>query len=275
MSKLTKMSLVGSTTTTHSVNHTLNVFVDGMVDTLNSTFGQTILYEPILDVLNCLVLLKIEGIQKGLTWVSDHAHVDFPLMDANMFSAGASEKVSGSQNELLAQGPAQGAADDIAAAVLRVTNALYRAIRQEAIISTCVLIIWFIILFIGIARALVLMSKGCSEGTYRQPQPQDPSTQGHDKHELDDFFRRGRVPTYEQATASPDSEDHSGNRYNGQSYTLTPNPLPTFEVHSATSPTKPNDAFSTSKSEKLGNVWESERGCCHPPPNASSRLKPR
>jgi len=107
--------------------------------------------------------------------------VDFPLMDANMFTLGASEKVTGSQNELLAQGPAQGAADDIAAAVLRVTNALYRAIRQEAIISTCVLIIWFIILFIGIARALVLMSKGGSEGTYRQPQPQDPSNQGHEK----------------------------------------------------------------------------------------------
>jgi hypothetical protein len=241
-------------TTTHAVNHTLNVFVDGMVDTLNVTFGKTILYEPILDVLNCLVLLKIEGIQKGLTWVSDHAQVDFPLMDANMFSAGASEKVAGSQNELLAQGPAQGAADDIAAAVLRVTDALYRAIRQEAIISTCVLIIWFIILFIGIARALVLMSKGGSEGTYRQPQPQDPLNQGHEKHELDDFLRRGRVPTYEQATSPPDSEDHSGNRYYGQSYTLTPKPLPTFEVHSATSPNMPNDAFSTSKSEKLGSV---------------------
>jgi hypothetical protein len=242
-------------TTTHAVNHTLNVFVDGMVDTLNVTFGKTILYEPILDVLNCLVLLKIEGIQKGLTWVSDHAHVDFPLMDANMFTAGANAKISGSQNELLAQGPADGAADDIAATVLRVTNALYRAIRQEAIISTCVLIIWFIIVIIGITRALVLMSKGGSEGTYRQPQPQDSPSQGHEKHELDDFFRNlGRVPTYEQATASPVSGDSSGNKYNGQSYTLTPAPLPTLEVHSATSPTMPGDAFSTSKSEKLGNV---------------------
>jgi hypothetical protein len=242
-------------TTTHAVNHTLNVFVDGMVDTLNVTFGKTVLYEPILDVLNCLVLLKIEGIQKGLTWVSDHAHVDFPLMDANMFSSGAGGKISGSQNELLAQGPAQGATDDIAAAVLHVTNALYRAIRQEAIISTCVLIVWFIILFIGILRALFLMFKGDSEGTYRQPQPQDPLSKGHEKYELDEFFRsRGRVPTYEQATASQDSGDSSGNRYNGQPYTLTPAPLPKFEVHSATSPHMPSDAFSTSKSEKLGNV---------------------
>lgn len=242
-------------TTTGAVNHTLNVFVDGMVDTLNVTFGKTILYDPILEVLNCLVLLKVQGIQKGLTWISDHAHVDFPRMDASIFNSGANDKVAGSQNELLAQGPADGAADDIAAAVLRVTNALYRAIRQEAIICTCILLIWFIIAFIGIIRALALMPrKGFNEAS-RAPQTQDYPSQEHEKHELDDFFcRRGRVPTYEQATASPDSGDHTGNRYNGQAYTLTPNPLPTFEVHSATSPRAPNDAFSTSKSEKLGNV---------------------
>jgi hypothetical protein len=242
-------------TTTHAVNHTLNVFVDGMVDTLNVTFGKTILYEPILEVLNCLVLLKIQGVQKGLTWVSDHAHIDFPLMDANIFSSGANDKVSGSQNELLAQGPADGAADDIAAAVLRVTNALYRAVRQEAIISTCVLLIWAFIAFVGVVRALFMMPKGGSDGTFREPQSQSQSGQAHEKHELDEFFRhRGRVPTYEQATASPASEDHSGNRYNGQAYTLTPNPLPTFEVHSTTSPTPADNAFATSKSEKLGNV---------------------
>lgn len=240
-------------TSTHAVNHTLNVFVDGMVDALNTTFGDTILYEPILDVLNCLILLKIQGIQKGLTWVSDHAHIDFPLMDPDTFSLGAAEKVAGSENELLAQGPAQGATDDIAAAVLHVTNALYRAIRQEAIISTCVLIIWFIIAIVGIVRALLLMPKGGSDGTFRSPQPKDPLSEEHEKHELNDFFHRGRVPTYEQATA-PAVGDHSGNKYNGQAYTLTPNPLPTFEVHSATSPTPPSNAFSTAKSEKLGNV---------------------
>jgi len=36
-------------TTTTAVNSTLNLFVDGMVDALNITFGGTVLYEPILD----------------------------------------------------------------------------------------------------------------------------------------------------------------------------------------------------------------------------------
>jgi len=239
-------------TTTGAVNHTLNVFVDGMVDALNVTFGGTILYEPILEVLNCLVILKIEGIEKGLTWVSDHAHVDFPLLDPNTFSLGTVEKVSGSQTDILASGPGQGAADEISDAVIHVTHALYRAVRQEAIISTYVLLIWFTIAFIGIVRALVLMRKGGDQGVYRGTQSKHPFGFDHDTRELDEFYHPS-VPTYEQATGTPVLGDYHGNNFNGQAYTLTPNPLPSFEVQNA-SPVMHGDGFSTAKSEKLGTV---------------------
>ena len=246
-------------TTTGAVNHTFNVFVDGMVDVLNVTFGGTILYEPILDVLNCLVILKIQGIEKGLTWVSDHAHVDFPLLANDTFSLGTVQKVSGSQTDILAAGPGQGAADDISDAVVHVTNALVRAVRQEAIISTCVLLIWVIIALIGVGRAGFLFYRGGNDGTYQGPQPTSRSTPPQEKHELDDFLRQSpqRVPTYEQATATRDG-DNSGNRYNGQSYTLDPRPLPTFELNSATtpiikSPIMNNTSFASSN-EKLGMV---------------------
>nr|OQO02745.1 hypothetical protein B0A51_18706 [Rachicladosporium sp. CCFEE 5018] len=239
-------------TTTGAVNHTLNVFVDGMMKELNDTFGGTVLYEPIVGVLNCLVLLKIQGVQKGLTWVSDHAKVDFPLMDPNTFSLGAVEKVSGSQSSILAAGPGEGAADDIADAVLHVTNALYKTVRQEAIISTCVLIIWFIIAFIGIIRACVLLPRGGDDGTFRSSPVSDPIAEGHDKHELDSFFR---VPTYEQAISTTALGDHSANKLNGQSYTLQPNPLPTFQVNLPPSPIMHDEGgFSTAKAEKLGAV---------------------
>lgn len=241
-------------TTTGAVNHTLNVFVDGMVDVLNKTFGGTVLYTPILDVLNCLVILKIRGIENGLTWVSDHAYVDFPEMDPNTFSLGTVEKVSGSNTDLLATGPGEGAANDIVDAVLHVTNALHKAVRQEAIISMCVLIIWFIIAFVGIIWALCQMRKGGDEGLYVASEPKDPLGPGHEQHELDEFFQQPRVPTYEQATATGEHGDHSGNKFNGQVYTLTPNPLPAFEINSATSPQMPDSGFSTAKPEKLGVV---------------------
>ena len=248
-------------TTTGAVNHTLNVFVDGVMDVLNVTFGGTILYEPVLDILNCLVLLKIQGIENGLTWVSDHAHIDFPLLPNDTFSLGTIGKVSGSEADILAAGPNNGAADAITGAVYHVTNAIERAIRQEALISTCILLIWVIIALIGISRALFLFFRGGDDGVH---QGTHPTSGGHpaDKYELNDL---PRVPTYEQATSAVGfvpvppsmaqrriSGDNSADKYNGQSYTLTPRPGPMFDPHSATSPIL-HTGFSPAN-EKLGTV---------------------
>lgn len=246
-------------TTTTAVNHTLNVFVDGVMDVLNDTFGGTVLYHPILDVLDCLVLLKIRGIEDGLTWVSDHAHIDFPLLPDNTFSLGTIDKVSGSEANILAAGPNNGAADAITGAMYHVTNALEKAVRQEAIISTCVLLIWVIIALVGICRALYVFFRGGDDGVYgtRAPQPtpewsgptNDDNVHSEDKFEMADL---PRVPTYEQATRSAEPGDNNANRYNGQAYTLTPKPMPTLEINSATSPIL-NTGFSP-PTEKLGTV---------------------
>lgn len=248
-------------TTTTAVNNTLNLVVDGIMEVLNDTFGGTVLYDPVLEVLNCLVLLKIEGIEKGLTWVSDHAHIDFPLLPNNTFSLGAIDKVSGSEASILAAGPDSGAADAITGAMFHVIDALERGVRQEAIISTCVLLIWVLIALIGICRALFVFFKGGDEGVYGTRSPRATaswssylngnaatSASPKEKFELSEI---PRVPTYEQATSARPG-DNAANRLNGQSYTLAPHPLPTFEVQSATSPIL-NTGFSP-PNEKLGNV---------------------
>jgi len=232
-------------TTTTAVNGTLNAFVDEMVGALNTTFGGTVLYEPILDVLNCLVILKIKGIENGLTWVKDHAHVDFPLLNNDTFSLGAIQKVSGSTTDLLATGPNGTAADAITRAVAHVINGIAKAIRQEAIISTCVLLIWVLIALIGVGRSVYVYFKG---GRDIDPNHADP--QFGEKHQLDDFQP---APTYEQATGTPHLGDHDANKYNGHSYTLTPAPLPTFNVNPATSPIL-NTGFCPPQAEKIHNV---------------------
>lgn len=146
-------------TTTGAVNDTLNTFVDGMTDALNVTFGGTVLYGPITEVMNCLIGLKIAGIQKGLDWISDHAKVEFPTLPNNTFSLGAvasiaSEKNNASDSFLAA--PSSEATDKITAAVVRLTNRIASAIRTEAIISTCILLIWVLMVVIGMLRALTL-----------------------------------------------------------------------------------------------------------------------
>ncbi|KAF2228213.1 hypothetical protein BDZ85DRAFT_13200 [Elsinoe ampelina] len=222
-------------TTTGAMNDTLNTFVDGMMKGLNVTFGGTPLYDPVLEVLNCLVLLKVQGISKALTWVSDNAYISFPEMPVDTFSLGALDSMSeNGNNSLLATGPASGATDEISEAVLKVTRKLYSAIREEAIISTCILLIWFIIVLIGVIRSAFLLLKGGDLNSNSPIQPQH-------KQDLDGFspsddknIAMTQRPSYEHGTArSVDSDD---TKYYGQAYTTSPNPIPTFQFDRPASP---------------------------------------
>lgn len=154
-------------TTTGAVNNTLNIFVDQTTKALNQTFGGTILNDPIQEVFNCLIGLKIAGIQKGLDWVSDNAHVDFPLFPNNTFAKGAAaaiDKDNKTTSENFLASPGSATADKVTGALLKVIKHLEEAIRTEAIISTCVVLIWFIIVLIGLVRAVFL---GCQHDKTR------------------------------------------------------------------------------------------------------------
>ncbi|KAJ9242447.1 hypothetical protein DTO169E5_3156 [Paecilomyces variotii] len=146
-------------TSTTALNDTLNAFVDETTKVLNETFGGTLLYEPIKEVFNCLIGLKIEGIQKGLDWVSDHARVDFPLMPNDTFSLGAAASIASDNSDpgdsFLAD-PGDQTSNKISEAVVRVVDKLADDIKTETIISSIILLIWVLILLIGIIRALTL-----------------------------------------------------------------------------------------------------------------------
>ncbi|GAD94478.1 hypothetical protein NFIA_105130 [Paecilomyces variotii No. 5] len=146
-------------TSTTALNDTLNAFVDETTKVLNETFGGTLLYDPIKEVFNCLIGLKIEGIQKGLDWVSDNARVDFPLMPNDTFSLGAAASIaddnSNPGDSFLAD-PGDQTSNKISEAVVRVVDKLADAIKTEAIISGVIVLIWVLILLIGIIRALTL-----------------------------------------------------------------------------------------------------------------------
>lgn len=149
-------------TTTGAVNHTLNVFVDETTKVLNDTFGGTILHDPIQGVFDCLIGLKIAGIQKGLDWVSDNAKVDFPLFKNDTFSLGAAASLASdnkNSSESFFASPGSEATDKITGAIDRVTAHLEESIRTEAIISSFIILLWFIVVLIGLVRALILACK--------------------------------------------------------------------------------------------------------------------
>ncbi|SLM34665.1 plasma membrane fusion protein prm1 [Lasallia pustulata] len=149
-------------TTTGALNDTLNVFVDGMTDALNVTFGGTVLYDPIMEVMNCLIGLKIAGIQKGLDWVSDNAKVEFPTLPNDTFSLGAAASIASNNSnasESFLASPGSEATDKITSAVNTMTTHLADAIQTEAIISTFVVLLWVMIVLLGLFRALFLSFK--------------------------------------------------------------------------------------------------------------------
>ena len=148
-------------TTTSAVNNTLNAFVDHTTQVLNDTFGGTILHDPILEVFNCLIGVKIAGIEKGLTWVSDHARIDFPLLSDDTFSLGAAASIAdtsprNSASESFLASPGGEATDKITHAVAKVIRRIANGIRTEAIISTCLLLVWLTIVLLAVARAVWL-----------------------------------------------------------------------------------------------------------------------
>jgi hypothetical protein len=146
-------------TSTVAVNDTLNKFVDETMNVLNMTFGGTPLYDPVKEVFNCLIGIKIAGIEKGLTWVHDNAHIAFPLLDNQTFSlTGAGQKSNDPSAQNFLADPSSGAADDISNAVARVTNGIAKAIRQEVIISIMILVVWLIVCLSGLITALVRFS---------------------------------------------------------------------------------------------------------------------
>jgi hypothetical protein len=144
--------------TTNAVNGTLNAFQSNMTSALNETFGGTILYQPILGVFNCLVGLKIASFEKGLTWVSDNAHVTFPEFRPDVFSLGAAASLNNSSpTESFLSSPGNVASDDITNSIVKVAVKLQSGIQQEAIIAGCIIGIWLLIVLIGLCRAIFAM----------------------------------------------------------------------------------------------------------------------
>ncbi|VUC19818.1 unnamed protein product [Clonostachys rosea] len=147
------------TNATSAVNKTINVFMDTMDDGLQTVFNGTVLLDPIKTVIHCVIGLKIESLQKGLTWVHDNSKITLPLFANDTFSLGAKESLNGDSdlNSFLAS-PSSVTTDEVSGAVQKVTNWMHGNIIQEALISFGILLAYIIVVLIGVTRALAGMA---------------------------------------------------------------------------------------------------------------------
>ncbi|KAI1328029.1 hypothetical protein F5Y16DRAFT_164022 [Xylariaceae sp. FL0255] len=151
--------VVNATTT---VNNTLNTFMDDINKGITDVFGDTVFADLADALVHCLLGLKIDSVEKGLTWVHDNAHVNFPEFPSNIFSVGANESIS-SDSTLTSflSSPSSVTSDEITGAVDDVVNWLHNQIIQQALISTGLLLAYVIAVLLGVMRAMyVVMTPG-------------------------------------------------------------------------------------------------------------------
>ncbi|GAA5880772.1 hypothetical protein JCM1840_001368 [Sporobolomyces johnsonii] len=66
--------------TTTALNTTMYTFYDGITDALTDVFNGTVLNDPILDLVYCLVGSKVNDISTALTWLHSNAHISLPTV---------------------------------------------------------------------------------------------------------------------------------------------------------------------------------------------------
>lgn len=204
------------TNATDAVNSTINTFMDTMEKGLETVFNGTILLDPIKSVLHCVIGIKIENVQKGLTWVHDHAHVDFPQFPNDTFSQGASDSVSGDSDlNTFLSSPSSVTTDEVSGAIKHVVNWLLNNIIQEALISTGILLLYIIVVLLGVIRTLAGMASpraGESQEAMRYTgddrpalAPRSPQSNGAANGQFGDFgdqaARSRHVPLQEKGQA--------------------------------------------------------------------------
>lgn len=175
------------TNATDSVNDTLTTFMDTMDEGLESVFNNTILLDPIKSVVRCVIGIKVESVQKGLTWVHDHAKVNFPLFSNDTFSLGAKDSINSDSklNTFLAS-PSSVTTDEVSGAVKKVTDWLHDSIIEEALISTGIFLVYVIVVLMGVARTLASMAirdKGRAEGGIQYVSEDVPPTSSHSQQQ--------------------------------------------------------------------------------------------
>ncbi|KAI0107005.1 hypothetical protein GGR51DRAFT_548618 [Nemania sp. FL0031] len=145
------------TNATTAINNTLNTFTDEINKGLTAAFGNTLFKDLVQQTVRCLLGLKIESVQKGLTWVHDHAHIDFPMFPNDIFSVGAAKSIDGDTNltSFLAS-PSSTTADEITGAVDHVTNWLRNQIIQQALVSLGLVLVYIVVVLVAMMRAIMI-----------------------------------------------------------------------------------------------------------------------
>jgi len=252
-------------TTTEAINGTINVLVDGINEGIEKAFGGTPLEDPVREVIKCTIGLKINSVQKALTWAHDNAQVSFPAVNSSVFTLGAMADNSGSESgsQLLAD-PSGKAKDEITEAISFVIEKIGNGIRTEALISTVLICIFLAVAIGGYTYAAIQFFR------------RDPYAARACNIEQDINLTAAATTDSEIAGAPPSyvANDYHVNK--AAPYTLSHRPFPTFETDDAPGSEKVGQvpAHTTTTSARPGHLRASSYGDLADPSPLDDRTNP-
>jgi len=221
-------------TSTVAVNNTLNKFVDETVSVLNTTFGGTPLYEPVKGVFDCLIGLKIKGIEAGLTWVHDHAQINFPLLPNDTMTIGNLLSKTNSGGADFFSDPQGVTQDGVSSAINKVGDKILKGIQQEALISLGLLLAWLVILLAGFVSILVKFNRrDSSRAAVAHQYHQQDMASVFEKPQA--FQARAMSPAPAYSNSNPDINSQAPYALNPHSFPLPSSEINFQEKHGVTS----------------------------------------
>ncbi|CAD6889871.1 unnamed protein product [Tilletia caries] len=152
--------------TTTTMNQTLNQFVDLVEEAISDIFNNTILYSPVQNFLDCILIRKVEGIETALTWIHDNAHVSLARVNQDALTLD-----DGGMNDLLnpisnlgrgVGNPGSSGASE--PTVRRIVQGQLDSLRNQRNFFLIMLAVWAALALLGLAWMIGRMRKGRGVG---------------------------------------------------------------------------------------------------------------
>ncbi|CAG8564516.1 1332_t:CDS:2 [Paraglomus occultum] len=141
-------------TTTTALNNTLNSAVDDITTFINGTFGGVpVLLTAVSQVLNCLLFVKIRGIQAGLTFIQENASINLPRVNDSILLVDRSnmqEVVDQATTQLVGSPGSDSSGGEIG----RLFDVYESSLKSELPLFWLLIACWFFLVLMGIGRVL-------------------------------------------------------------------------------------------------------------------------
>lgn len=179
---------------------------------LNASFGSTILYNPINTFIYCILGSKITNLEKGLTWISEHAFIDLPTFPSDILLL-SNDSMNEIAIPIAAAAVGSGDDNDDDGIVGTLISHFESALKVERIFYAILLGVWLALFLIGLAvviwhsggrekfMALRGVASFSSPPDYSPPEPKHPRWKAWltNNHPIYDSYAekqsRGTTPT--------------------------------------------------------------------------------